>query len=256
MIPVATVIAITDRGDWQSPTDVLVVVDPECRRLLWVPRDLWCESLGRRINAAFRVGGHGALMGALREHDIAVEHAVCLRREATERALRDVTVRVHVCTPMSFWYPLAPCEPIEEGRKRIAFDPPAELLSGERIHQWLGARFEISRPLGWRERVEGRLRRIAWRWIGRSHRPRGMLPDLDRIERQQAFVRELLVRGFDFSLTVSNPEWVSLSDPHALDELAQVTPRWRTQTFDDVKPRTIRRMNVLVRRVRRTRPFV
>ena len=87
----------------------------------------------------------------------------CVTREATEAALADVSVTVPVPARMVFEYPLEPTARIEDGSKTITFEPPAERLSGERIHQWLGARAGS---------------------------------DLHRITRQQFFLRRLLERGF------------------------------------------------------------
>ena len=97
-----------------------------------------------------------------------------MSRSAAGEALRDVSVRVPVSRALVLRYPLAPEQPIEEGEKLVRFDPPAETLEGERIHQWIGARFELDRPSS----------------------------DLERVARQQVFVRALLEQGFDFSQVV------------------------------------------------------
>src|SRR6185437_11556032 len=117
---------------------------------------------------------------------------------------------------MEFDYPLAPTRPIEEGRKRIAFDPPLAVLEGERIHQWLGAR-------------------------GGS--------DLHRLERQKVFLRRLLERGFDFRLFLARPEWAQCSGPPALAELALVRPDWAFDTLSPLTPQRIDGKLVLVRQV-------
>ena len=139
-------VTVMDRSGWSANTDNIVVVDPAERRLLWVPRDLWCEGVGDRINTAFGRGGHACLIEALAEHDIGVEHSVCLAREAVEHALDDVQVTVPVAEDLEFWYPLAPREAIEDGRKVVRFRAPAETLEGERVHQWIGARMRVDGP--------------------------------------------------------------------------------------------------------------
>jgi hypothetical protein len=50
----------------------------------------------------------------------------------------DPAARSLVWIPRDLW--LSPQRPIEEGKRRIVFKPPFEELSGERIHQWIGAR--------------------------------------------------------------------------------------------------------------------
>jgi hypothetical protein len=125
-----------------------------------------------------------------------------------------------VIEAVDFWYPLSPTEPIEEGRKLVRFDPPAETLSGERIHQWLGARL----------------------------RPDRASSDLERIERQQVFVRTLLDDGFDFGRVLARSQLVSASSEAAVQELEQVTSEWSFETLGPVAPETIDGMMVLVLR--------
>jgi anionic cell wall polymer biosynthesis LytR-Cps2A-Psr (LCP) family protein len=196
----ATVVGVLDRPGWRARTDNIVVADPAERTLLWIPRDLWCEGTHQRINTAFARGGHRLLRSSLAEHGISVQYGVCVQREAVESALADAAVAIPVRERMEFWYPLAPQRRIEEGRRLIAFEPPGEVLSGERIHQWLGARSSPDRPR----------------------------TDLDRIERQQVFLSSLLHDGFDFTRVLATPELVSISGDAALAELRQVDASWRS----------------------------
>jgi hypothetical protein len=57
-----------DRDSRSADTDNVVLVEARRRRLLWVPRDLWSQLLGDRINVAYRLGGD-PLRAALREQD-------------------------------------------------------------------------------------------------------------------------------------------------------------------------------------------
>jgi hypothetical protein len=226
----ATVVAVMDRDGWHENTDIIVVVDPEDKLLLWVPRDLWCRQLGATVNAAFAAAGHRQLLDALAELGVAAEHCICLQRKALERGLAGMSVTVPVAATLRFWYPLSPTTAIEKGRKKIHFRPPTEVLTGERIHQWLGARYlidvdgERSRPLGI---------------------PR--LPDLHRIHRQQVFLACALRQRPDASTFVSDPALVSISDPRACEEVAQVDASWSFRTVDDVVPARIRGSEVLLR---------
>jgi anionic cell wall polymer biosynthesis LytR-Cps2A-Psr (LCP) family protein len=219
---VATIVSIMDRDSWQARTDNLVVVDPDQELLLWVPRDLWSDSIRDRVNVAFARGGHGCLIDALTELGFPVEHSICLRRSAVGAALTDVTVTVPVPERLDFWYPLAPAQPIEDGKRLIVFEPPEEHLSGERIHQWIGAR----------------------------SRPNRGSSDFERIARQQVLVRCLLRDGFDFSRALTDPELVSHSDPAARSEVARTLATWRFEAYQDVVPRTIDEKMVLVSRAR------
>ncbi len=209
----ATAVTIMDRGGFDQCTDNIVVVQPARARLLWVPRDVWADAIGDRINAAFRIGGHRALLGALDGLGIEAHHSVCVPRGAVERALADVAVTVAVSEHLRFWYPLTPTTPIEQARKPVDFEPPSETLRGERVHQWLGARYP------------------------RDSDVRGT--DLARIERQQVFVRALLRDGFDFAAVFGDPDEPLLSDAAALDDLRAVRARWRFVTTDQVTDRTL-----------------
>ena len=53
----STIIGVTDRAGFAANTDNLVLVEPGERRLLWIPRDLWCPALGDRINVTVNVQG-------------------------------------------------------------------------------------------------------------------------------------------------------------------------------------------------------
>jgi hypothetical protein len=215
----ATAIGVMDRAGFDADTDVLVVVDPPLERLLWVPRDLWCERIEDRVNAAFKLGGHPLLIAVLAEHGLAVANSVCLDRRAAEAGLRGLTVEVPVSQRLEFWYPLAPQRPIEEGRKRVVFEPPAETLSGERIHQWIGARYRVAAPGS----------------------------DLDRIGRQQVLVRALLRKGFGFGLFIAPDLPVRVSNPEAIEEIARVRPGWRFETLSNLEPVRIQGKEVLRR---------
>jgi anionic cell wall polymer biosynthesis LytR-Cps2A-Psr (LCP) family protein len=220
-----TVIGIMDRDSWAARTDNIAVADARRRRLTWIPRDLWSQAVGDRINEAFGRGGHTLLIAAVREFHFPVESSVVLLRSAVERALAGLSISVPVDRPRTYWYPLEPTLRIQDGAKLVVFKPPQETLTGERIHQWVGARRSADTPP-----------------------PR--LPDLDRIQRQQILVRRLLEEGFDFSSALTDPDQVAVSDPDALGPLAAVTVGWALRTYDVVEPVTIDGKMVLVRRPR------
>ena len=209
----STVLSIMDRAEWGACTDNIVVADPAEQSLLWVPRDLWCESFGNRINRVFANERHDGLRRVLAEHGMSVDHSLCVRREAVEHALAGVSISVPVTERLEFWYPLEPDRAIEEGRKLIVFEPPNERLHGERIHQWIGARFE----------VEGR------------RRPLLETSDFARIRRQQVLLRLMLDDGFDFASALADRRFVSVSGPEATEELGLIDGGWRFTVLDDVR---------------------
>jgi anionic cell wall polymer biosynthesis LytR-Cps2A-Psr (LCP) family protein len=212
-----------DRAMWNARTDNIVVVDASTRSLTWIPRDLWSPLLSDRINIAFSKGGHEKLLAALRDHEVDVDESICLLRDAVDDALRDVSVTVPVEQPLRFWYPMTPESEIEDGRKEVAFDPPSEELSGERIHQWIGARYDVAHADG---------------------------SDTSRFPRQQVLIRCLIEDGFDFSRVLDDETKVSLTGDAALTEVRQVRADWHYTALDDVWPAKVEGKSVLVRRPR------
>jgi hypothetical protein len=198
---------------------VLVLVEPRRRTLRWVPRDLWVPGIRRRVNKAFALDGHAGLLCALREHRLHVEHSVCVRRDACERALADIEVTVPVAEMLRYRYPMTPTSRIEDGEREVRFDPPEERLSGIRLHEWIGARLAVGR--------------------GSS--------DLERIRRQQTLVAALLRDGVRPAAWMVSDPGVAISAPAALRDLSAVDAGWRLETLDRLLPEMIDGMDVLVR---------
>ena len=201
-------VAIMDEDNWTSNTDIMVVADLRRRRLTWVPRDLWSDRLGDRINSAFAAG---QLLPTLTELGFPCDGAICFRRGATIAALAGVEVDVPVKRPLDFWYPLSPLQPIEAGRKIISFRPPLERLSGERLHQWIGARYAVE----------------------------GLSSDLHRLARQGVLLRALLEQKADFSTVLADAELVRIEGADPLPVLAQVDASWGLRVFSRVHDETI-----------------
>ena len=216
----ATVVAILDRDNWDANTDIIVVADVSRRRLTWVPRDLWSSLIGDRINAAFAIGGGRLLLDALAELGFAAQSSICLRRGATEAALAGAGVRVQIREPLDFWYPLTPTSRLEDGRRQVSFRPPGETLSGERLHQWIGARTMVD----------------------------GQGTDFHRMRRQIVFLRALIAQGFDFRLALKDPELARITGEDPLPLLARVGVNWRMQVHDWVDDAVIDGRMVLVPR--------
>ncbi|OGE25068.1 MAG: hypothetical protein A3J42_02755 [Candidatus Dadabacteria bacterium RIFCSPHIGHO2_12_FULL_53_21] len=215
----STVVSILDRDNRDDRTDNIGIVEPLKRRVLWIPRDLWCNTIKNRINRAFGRGGHKLLLSCLEEHKIKAESSICFRRSATIHCFRDLQVFVPIDEVMRFWYPLHPTKPIEEGRKPIVFSPPGELLSGERIHQWIGARISFDK--------------------GGS--------DLNRIERQKTLLRCLLEQNFDFKKLIVDQEYFSIYGSNVFEDLKQVGPDWKFETLGPLKHAKIGQMLVVVK---------
>lgn len=203
----AVVVSIMDRPGWGQRTDNIVVANACTKRLIWVPRDLWCDRIRNRINVAYKLGGHFALMTVLKDFQVHANTSICLQRDAIRSVLEGHTVTVPVDAPVWYYYPMAPELNLEDGNKTISFEPPFEVLEGERIHQWLGARK-----------------------LNMKHKqPPAVLndfSDFQRIRRQMTIVRIMLQEGFDFMRFIAKPQWYSISTSAALEELACIKADW------------------------------
>lgn len=216
----AVVVAILDRDNWTANTDIIAVVDVGRRRLTWVPRDLWSPLVHDRVNAAFGKGGGALLLEALAELGFTADGVLCLRRAASEAALEGASVTVPIDEPLDFWYPLSPTSRLEDGRRQVSFRPPGETLSGERLHQWVGARTTVD----------------------------GQGTDFHRMRRQIVFLRALISQGFDFRGALKDPEMVRITGADPLPLLAKVRANWRMQLHDWVDDAVIDGKMVLVPR--------
>ncbi len=217
----ATVVGVMDERSLRGRTDVTVIADPERERLLWVPRDLWSEGLGDRINRAYELGGHAGLRASLAEHGIDAEDGLVLSRAATERVIAGLEVMMPVAKSFSLTVPEVPGGHIREAKREVSFEPPATRLHGILVHDWLSGRY--------------------------SSDPKEA-GDLGRIRRQQLLLAVLLGEGADLGGVLDNPDEFDLTSEAAIGELAAVRPDWRFETFGPLTPRRIDGKEVLTRR--------
>ncbi len=216
----AVIVAVLDRDSWEANTDVIVLVDARKEQLVWIPRDLWSDRIHNRINKAFSLGGGALLLAALRDLGFSAQGVLCLRRSATEAALADVDVTVPVEKPMDYWYPMHPTLLVQDGRKMISFRPPTERLTGERVHQWIGARKAVN----------------------------GLGSDFQRLERQGTLLKTLLAAGFNFKRVVQDPDLKRTYGRNPFPILVKVSPDWRFTVFNRVNNAKIDGKSVLVRK--------
>ncbi|MCO6432371.1 MAG: LCP family protein [Deltaproteobacteria bacterium] len=192
-------LAVLDRDEWGANTDNIVVIDPQERKVTWVPRDLWSGVIQNRLNKAFALGGNELLIKALSEFGLRVSHGVTVWRTLVSDCLNNAEVVVPVPFELRFRYPLSPVTPIEEGYKMVSFSPPKEVLRGERIHQWLGARYgEIESG------------------------------DLPRLRRQRTFFQAWMAAGYHCA---PNPAKMRVTSEAAIGLLYEVSKNWKTETF-------------------------
>lgn len=220
----ATIVTIMDRDVWVARTDILIYVNPETRTLTWIPRDVFCFDLGDRINAAYGKGGFPLLFDSLEKLGFPCNRGVCLRRIVTERLAEVCSITIPVEEHTSFKYPNKPNRAIEEGFKIVDFNPPEEILTGERIHQWIGARYLKAGPVT-------------------------MGSDFGRILRQQILLKKILEDYPDlfFKMKLLDREEMRTAGDNVFDDLFAVDKTWNMNRIDNLSDVRIDNKLVLVR---------
>ncbi len=233
----AVCITVMDRNEWTANTDINVIVIPYNKTLLWIPRDLYCETINNRINKAYCKGREELYLKSINSlgFDFNVTNCVCLWPTAIERYIDKIkSLEVPVNVKREFKYPLHRHIPIEKGFKVITFDEPSEILTGDRFHEWIGARYAIN-PNG---------------FIG---------SDFDRIYRQQVLVKELLINKFDFNIIdndmdydeyIKNIKDIRGLDINVINILKTVDSTWILKTVNNLVDERINNKIVLVIKTR------
>ena len=206
--------------DQDGNTDNIILVNTTAKTLTWIPRDLFSFYLRDRVNRAFDVGGHPLFLNVLKHLGFPADYSVCVSNEAIREVLCDYEITVPVKHSADYYYPLKAFEPIENGQKIVSFSPPFETLIGERIHQFLGARYRINTN----ECID--------------------LPDFERIARQMVFAKQRLIEKFDFTVFLTRKIFVS--DPKAINYLAQVNAEYQCNLYRKCRPFIINRSAVLI----------
>lgn len=170
------VLVIMDRNNWNGRTDNIIIISKKNKKIKWIPRDLYSKSIKNRINTAYSFGGPDLLIRCLKEINIIVDNCICILPYLIDENIDNlVSITVPVSYNMKFYYPIYRHKPIEEGRKIIEFNSPNVTLKGDRIHEWIGARYEITKNTNNSE-----------------------FPDIHRIKRQQILLKELLKIKYKF----------------------------------------------------------
>lgn len=157
--------------------DVLFVIDYNRTCITWIPRDMFSLLIFDRINSAFSKGGIKLLMKGVKKLGFnEINECICIPIKTSRKLFQEVTLYVDIFEQSSYFYPIKLGQALEEGRKVVTFSPPGELLKGERIHQFLGARFRVNS----KEYTD--------------------LSDFERIRRQQIFLKALIKSRFNFRL--------------------------------------------------------
>jgi len=208
-------IGIMDRDSWKARTDIVVVVDIVKKTITWVPRDVYIETIQNRINTAYAKGGADYLKGALISLGFDIDAVICVLPKAVNAYIQTIdSIQVKLNKKIEFNYPLHRHKPIEEGSRKISFDK-LPVLSGDRIHEWIGAR---SSP-----RAE-------------------YASDLFRIVRQMHIVQQLIANNKHFAYSTDSIKGLT-EDYYTL--LCMIDSSFTFHCYDLVKGDVIYKMDIL-----------
>jgi len=91
---------------------------------------------------------------------------------------------------------------IEDGKKIIEFKAPSEILSGDRFHEWIGARYSINRDA----------------------------TDFDRIYRQEILLTEIIKNKIDFSNLVNSKNYNGLNE-YIINIIKSIDDTWKIKNI-------------------------
>jgi anionic cell wall polymer biosynthesis LytR-Cps2A-Psr (LCP) family protein len=179
------IIGMMDRNDFiNARMDNIIYINPNYKTIQWIPRDLYTQLINNRINTAYRLGkGSECLINCLKEFNIDVKHCLCLLPSFFEECIEIIKeIKIPVNKDLKFFYPLHRYTLIEDGKKIIEFKAPSEILSGDRIHEWIGARYSIKKDT----------------------------TDIHRISRQEILLTEIIKNKIDFSNLINSKNYNGL----------------------------------------------
>ena len=240
------VIGIMDRNHWTARTDVIVIANPKEKTLTWIPRDLYCESIKDRINTSYNKGMESLFLSCLKELGYNnVKYCVCLLPEFCQECIQHISsIYVPLYKTLSFEYPLHRHKPIEDGKQIITFSEPGEYLSGDRIHEFIGARYPILNTNDKKKLFKEEINYNEYcRKTGHPNYARhNGFPDFNRIRRQQIFIKEWLKNKPN---TKANPNY-NLENIRGLDEttislLKQIDNSW---VFNPISENDYKSVNI------------
>jgi anionic cell wall polymer biosynthesis LytR-Cps2A-Psr (LCP) family protein len=216
-------IGVMDRNHWKARTDIMIIIDQNNKTIEWIPRDLYSKTVNNRINTAYAFAGKQGIINAFKEYNINISDTLLLLPKFFEEAINIIKkIKIPVKNDISFYYPLHRHRPIEEGKKKIIFKSPNEILIGDRFHEWIGARYEIPPS------------KNSW-------------PDFDRIRRQKILLRQILKKNINFSSIIKSNFCDGMNN-NIINILKKIDNSWIIKEIkeNDYKPITINKMSVLM----------
>ncbi len=215
------VITIMDRNAWTNNTDIIIFVEPSKKTLTWIPRDIYIKDIDHRINAAYRLGRDELLFKSLKSINYDVSYNLCIQPYAIEDIFNQIgTITVPVEHDRKFKYPLHRHQPIENGHRIVEFNYPFEDLSGDRIHEWIGARYAVDKTSSYSS-------------------------DLDRILRQQILIKEILKTKKE-NIKSYKSEYIRGLNNNILEVLDTIDDTWTYTRIKNLLTATINKKMVLI----------
>ena len=232
------VLAIMDRNNWSARTDVMVIVNPTEKTLSWIPRDLYCKTIDNRINAVYRKGQELLFLSSLQKLGYQVQHCVCMLPDVVNACIQQMPpISIPLYKTIGFEYPLHRHEPIENGKRIITFRAPVEKLSGDRIHEFIGARYSIR--IG-SENADQQKKQYKKYYMDTGHpnyAQKNGFPDFNRMRRQQILVKEWLnTHANTFHFTIPHdPEKIKGLNETTISILKKIDQTWVLQPISETE---------------------
>jgi hypothetical protein len=221
-------ILIMDRNSWKARTDVIIICNPVKKNIYWLPRDLYCKRISNRLNTAYHKGKDTLVIECLKDLGINVKYCICiLPNLINENIIRLGEITVPIAITRHFYYPLHRHTNIEDGKRLIKFTAPNEILAGDRIHEYIGARYAADSQL-----------------ISKH------FPDFDRIRRQQNLLKQLLLKKCIFHY--EDEKNIQGIKDSVIQILRSVDESWKIETIseNDYKTCLIKGMSVVTSNIK------
>lgn len=224
-------ILVMDRDSWFARTDVIIICNPDKKLLYWLPRDLYCTRICNRLNTAYQKGQDTLVIECLNDVGIAIKHCICiLPILINENIMKIGEINIPIGQTRRYFYPLHRHKPIEEGKRLITFTAPNEILTGDRIHEYIGARYAADDHFKPSIKIP-------------SH-----YPDFDRIRRQQNLLKHLLITKYVFHY--ADEKNIRGVNESVIQILKMLDDSWQIETISETQYTlcVINKMSVLVKK--------
>ena len=92
--------------DDHDNTDNIIVINSKNKKLIWIPRDIYCEEYKNRINGLFSVNKK-YLKVALNSFGFNVEHIIYLYPSSVDKIFKKIkNIKINIKKKLFYYYPI------------------------------------------------------------------------------------------------------------------------------------------------------